>query len=317
MAGSKLPKIKGADINFYVGQTYDASAPAQWNTWIKPPNCSLIFILCIGGGAGGGGGKVHTSVGAGGGGGGGSGGYASLLIPAALLPDTLYYQLGCSGIGGAVGVAGGNGTPSIVTIQPNTTNALYTVAISETTSATGGATASTTWGSGAAGGSGATIATKSQSIYSSLGIWQAMAGGNGGSGGYQEGSGTVLITGQPPPAYSGGGAGGGAEQHQFLIARASKGGDVVTAGPQFVLGGPAVTTSQPRPDGDFGFSILGPWRQYGGAGGGGNSGQGSPQDGGNGGSGAIGCGGGGGGGALGTPGVGNIGGPGMVLFAAW
>ena len=70
-----------------------------FQTWNKPRNAKFIEKFCLGGG-GGGGHTTITAAGVAGGGGGGSAGIVRGIIPAFLLPDTLYIQVGKGGAGG-------------------------------------------------------------------------------------------------------------------------------------------------------------------------------------------------------------------------
>ncbi len=91
-----------------------SGAASTFFTWHKPDGCTLLYIICVGGGGGGGTGSLNGISGgsstttAAGGGGGGAGAICKLIIPAFMLPDTLFIQ---PGIGGA-GAAGVTGTSS-------------------------------------------------------------------------------------------------------------------------------------------------------------------------------------------------------------
>ena len=79
-------------------QTYTLYATGNWQTWNKPRGAKMIEIFCLGGGAGGAVAAISIG-GAAGGSGSGSGGIVRGLIPAFLLPDTLYILVGKGGIG--------------------------------------------------------------------------------------------------------------------------------------------------------------------------------------------------------------------------
>ncbi len=69
--------------------TFYSVGAGIWQTWNKPRNAKFIEIFCLGGG---GGGAISslTAGSANGSSGGGSAGIVRGLIPAFLLPDTIY-----------------------------------------------------------------------------------------------------------------------------------------------------------------------------------------------------------------------------------
>jgi len=69
-----------------------------WQPWNKPRNAKFIEIFCVGGGGAGVAPTLSTGTGTGGGGG-SSAGIVRGLIPAFLLPDTLYILVGKGGVG--------------------------------------------------------------------------------------------------------------------------------------------------------------------------------------------------------------------------
>jgi hypothetical protein len=85
-----------------------AQGSTAWQTWQKPRGAKFIQVFCLGAGGGGGGGRSSAAGGAGGAGG-GSGGIVRALIPAFLLPDTLYIQVGTGGTAGQSGATGAGG----------------------------------------------------------------------------------------------------------------------------------------------------------------------------------------------------------------
>ena len=85
---SHIPTSTKADVQVFAGSTGFTSN--GWRVWTRPRGASMLHILCIGSGGDGGNGAVGAASTAAGGGGGGSGGQASLVVPAILLPDTLY-----------------------------------------------------------------------------------------------------------------------------------------------------------------------------------------------------------------------------------
>lgn len=284
-----IPSSTQNTITFY--------ATGNWQTWSKPRNAKMIEIFCLGGGGGG----ARTSNGtgnSGGGGGGGSAGIVRGLIPAFLLPDTIYILVGKGGAGGATSGANGVvGGISYIGLQPST---------SEQTLICKSSTVTAGNGIGSTAGAAASISVVSLSAFGNLGLFTAIAGVAGSAGGAltptpggnQTALGTTLVT---------GGAGGGGKNSG---ANAS-GGTVISASvilTSTVLGGVG-TIPGVNYDGANGYGSLIPFCGAGGAGG-----AGSPiSTGGNGGNGWYGCGGAGGGG--GNPsGNGGNGGDGLVII---
>ena len=270
-------------------QTFTFYATGNWQTWNKPRNAKMIEIFCLGGGAGG----SIAVIGAGGrngGNGGGAGGIVRGIIPAFLLPDTLYILVGKGGAGSTTNnTAGGVGGISYIGLQPSTSE--QTLICKSSTTAPNNAAA------------GATISTVSLSAFGNLGLFTAIAGvggnsGTSGAGASQTALATSLVT--------GGAAGGGKGVGTFF-----SGGSIISASAILttrVNGG--VTDAQ---DGDSGYGTLIPLCGTGGAGGAGR--QGDSGAGGNGGNGFYGCGGGGAGGTTTVVGLrGGNGGDGLVII---
>jgi hypothetical protein len=91
-------------------QVFYAGGTTTWQTWTKPKGCSMIHIFALGAGGGGGSGGVNNSAGNRfGNSGGGAGGIMSAFIPANLIPDILYIQVGKGGPGGAPASFGATG----------------------------------------------------------------------------------------------------------------------------------------------------------------------------------------------------------------
>jgi hypothetical protein len=301
-----LPKPQNGYIDYFY------STGTSWVTWEKPRGIIMLEIICIGGGGGGRSGWSSTSIRSGGGGG-GSGGFSRLLIPAVFLPDVLYVSVGRGGAGGASTTTAGTanvgdpGNTSFVSIAPSTA-AIYVACFA---SPGGGGTAGNS--SSGPAGAGAGVATQSSALISGLGIFSALAGQSGNTGG--NGSQTALAYPTTGLLLSGGAAGGGGSggigsnitaptQASFsLITTRNGGGSATIAGP-----------------GADGISLFQPLMSIGGAGGGSSSsttpGVGS---GGRGGNGGFGSGGGGGGaGPSGTgSGAGGRGGDGFVIIRSW
>jgi hypothetical protein len=273
-------------------QTFTFYATGNWQTWNKPRNAKMIEIFCLGGGAGG----AITSTGAGsvnGGLGGGSAGIVRGLIPAFLLPNTIYILVGKGGAGSTSGnTNGGNGGISYIGLQPSTSEQTL-ICKSSTLAANGNRT-------------GATTSVVALSAFGNLGLFTATAGVDGSTGG-----GSTPTNGSSQGALvtnvTTGGAGGGGK-----TAGAFAGGGNITSASVIltsqVNGG--VTNAQ---DGDSGYGTLIPFCGTGGAGGAGR--QGATGAGGRGGNGWYGCGGGGaGGGQTATGTKGGDGGDGLVII---
>lgn len=269
-------------------QTYTFYATGNWQTWSKPRNAKMIEIFCLGGGAGGVSPTLSTGTGTGGGGG-GSAGIVRGLIPAFLLPDTLYILVGKGGIGPSTTAPGPNGGISYIALQPLT---------SEQTLICKSSTATASGGTGTAGGAGATISVVSLSAFGNLGLFTAIAGVNGSNEGLSP---TALAT-----NLTTGGAGGGGKTPIAFTA----GGNITAASvilTSTVNGG--TTTGQ---SGDSGYGTLKPFCGTGGAGGAGI--QGASGTGGNGGNGFYGCGGAGAGGSSTVSAKAGNGGDGLVII---
>lgn len=146
-------------------QTFTFYSTGNWQTWNKPRNAKMIEIFCLGGGGGGGQNVLTNPTGAGGG---GSAGIVRGIIPAFLLPDTLYISVGEGGKGSSTsGAAGGSGGISYVGLQPSISE--QTLICKSSTSFAGG-------GGTNFNGLAATISVVAQSVYGNLGLFTAVAG---------------------------------------------------------------------------------------------------------------------------------------------
>lgn len=278
----------------------------QWMTWQKPRGAAMLHILCIGGGGGGGGGFTGIAGSArGGGGSGGSAGVTRVTIPAFLLPDSLYIQVGAGGQGvGSGGGTAGSGVLSYVAVAPSTTIA-NVVALSGAAGAGGGGTG-TAAAAGAAGAAGTVAVIGSMPLCGS-GQFAFIAGQIGVIGGAVAGAnGTAIDIPTTSVLCQAGSSGAGTTSANF-------------AGGAFTASGAAYLSEQ-RPaapaagsnNGSGGPQIWEPFFSFGGGGGSSaNAGVG-----GTGGNGAYGAGGGGGGGGT-TGGRGGNGGSGLVIIIAW
>lgn len=269
-------------------QTYTLYATGNWQTWNKPRNAKMIEIFCLGGGAGGSINIVGTGA-RNGGNGGGSAGIVRGIIPAFLLPDTIYILVGKGGAGATTNnSSGGQGGISYIGLQPLTSE--QTLICKSSTSNANNTNA-------------ATISTVSLSAFGNLGLFTAIGGatvpaGGSGTGASQAALATTLVT---------SGAGGGGKTTATFAA----GGNITAASVLLtsqVNGG--VANAQ---NGDSGYGTLIPFCGTGGAGGAGR--QGDSGFGGNGGDGFYGCGGGGAGASSSATGVkGGNGGDGLVII---
>jgi hypothetical protein len=270
----------------------------SWQTWNKPRNAKMIEIFCLGGGAGGGQGTVITGT-SNAGGGGASGGIVRGLIPAFLLPDTIYISVGKGGAGSSTSATAGSvGNISYVALQPTASEQTLICKSSTTTPGAGGAASG--------GGNAPTISVISLSAFGNLGLFTAIAGvagANGGSGATSNGVnqaalGTNIVTG-------GCGGGGKGSTAGFF----GQGGSITSA--SVILTTPVSGGLVDGAEGNSGYGTLQPFCGTGGAGGAGRSG--TTGQGGRGGDGWYGCGGGGtGGGSVATK-AGN-GGDGLVII---
>lgn len=276
-------------------QTYTFYSTGNFQTWNKPRNAKFIEIFCLGGGAGGA--TALAGVGnASGGVGGASGGIVRGIIPAFLLPDTLYILVGNGGAGSTTNSAtGGSGGISYIGLQPSTSE--QTLICKSSTTVPNSSTGAPS------------ISIVALSAFGNLGLLTAITGvgaSAGGvstptSGGSQGALATNLTT---------GGAGGGGKTASAF----AEGGNITSASAILttqVSGG--VTDAQ---NGDNGYGTLIPFCGTGGAGGAGRLG--TTGQGGNGGNGWYGCGGGGAGANANNPtstnGKGGNGGDGLVII---
>jgi len=274
-------------------QSYTFYATGNWQTWSKPRNAKMIQIFCLGGGAGGS--VTQGAAGTNGGGGGGSAGIVRGIIPAFLLPDTIYILVGVGGAGATTnsvnGLAGGI---SYIGLQPSISEQTL-ICKSSTVGAAGGIISGV-------GGAAASISVVSLSAFGNLGLFTATAGVNGLTGGANTGA-VGLSQAALGSNITTGGAGGGGKTASVFGA----GGNITSASAILttqVNGG--VTVAQA---GDSGYGTFQPFCGTGGAGGAGIT----TGAGGRGGNGWYGCGGGGAGGGSTASKAGN-GGDGLVII---
>ena len=284
---SHIPSQQQSTTTFY--------ATGDWQTFVKPRNAKFIEIFCIGGGAGGG----HCSInaaGSAGAGGGGSSGTVRGIIPAFLVPDNLYILIGKGGIGAKIsGGGGGTGGISYVALQPSISEQTL-ICKSSNTAAQGGLAAG-------GGGSAGTLPSTITPAFSNLGLFTAIAGVAGNSGGNNTGTGGSSQTALASNIVSSGAGGGGKTASVFGGGGSIDPAQVILT--SVVKGG--VTAGQ---DGANGYGTLQPFCGTGGSGGAGIT----TGTGGKGGNGFYGGGGGGGGGGSATGGFGGNGGDGLVII---
>jgi hypothetical protein len=275
------------------------TATNEVHTWNKPSGCNFVYMVAVGGGGAGGNGFTRVPNSNGGGGGGGQSAFLqTLLVPAFLIPDTLFIKIGN---GGKTGGTGGNTIVSAYRVSSVTEYFL---------NAGGGQTG----GNGSAtvaGGTSTTTNPFTNSTLASIGKWQSITTNiRGIQGG--------LVT---------GGAGGN-NTFDFIISSGASGagtgssdfagGSMQSAYGQVsavtvVQGGAAVAgATEGQNNGGDGFFIPKRFASYGGAGGGASN----TGVGGKGGKGGPGCGGGGGGAGV-TGGLGGDGGDGFALIISY
>lgn len=309
------PRMK---VDYYDNPSYNG----EWQTWQKPAGAKFIYFSCVGGGGSGGCSSNTTAASNNGGGGGGGGSViCNVLMPAMLVPDTLYISVGRGGVrpvtSGGIGITG-SGT--YIAIDP-TYNNFYN-ALAYAGGGQGGGAGGNTFAGGSGAGTFTAATSNTESTYglSSRGLFNAdssLVNGNGPSGavgGLSAAGATVSPAATAFIPLTGGAGGGGSGNN---TAAAFAGGSitysvgvslVVNAGEHFSnnIGGLAGQS------GKDGWVVTFPNQNIyyiGGSGGGGGN---SSVSAGNGGNGARGCGGGGAGGTYGlntlaTPGNGGDG----------
>ena len=266
-----------------------------FQVWEKPVGASMVSMLAIGGG-----------------GGGASAGLARFIIPAALLPNRLYVQVGEGGVGGAAGAAGTSGTISYILYNP-TTIAAPNIVLNSTATAPGGGGG----GTGAAAGTAPVAPTiAATATPNAAGWWFATVGLAGVAGGVHTGAVGTSVTAWAANPLSPGAGGAGCTAADFqggsqtATALTNAVGDAYhIAGAGNLIAGAAGGTGI---NGGSGYKRLAPFLNCGGAGGG-SFNAGAAGAGGNGG---YGCGGGGGGAGT-TGGRGGNGGNGLVIIVSW
>ena len=288
----------------------NSSAPTTtgWQTWTKPRNAKLVSIVAIGGGGGGGG---NRSGGLRGGGGGGSGAVTQLIIPANLLPDTLFLSVGKGGDGAGNGLAPGvDGGISYVCIAPEIISGSVVIQSGNVAAQGGGQGAGVGTALGGAGETSFTYVpglSAASVFYCALGIFQSTPGARGGDG--NSGAATN-ITALSASILTGGAGGSGNSGASANGASITGVGLVPTIPGGVAAGGSGSAGYQTYRPNDL-VSQRVPFLATGGSGGASDSTSGL---GGDGGPGAIGCGGGGGGAGATNGGDGGRGGDGVIII---
>src|SRR5271156_4981110 len=255
---------RGALVAIFKGQIQPAASTLlNYKSWTRPKNHTMVEIYCLGAGAGGGGGLTGAAASSrGGGGGGGSGAIARIMIPAICLPQTLFIKPGDGGAGGAASAIGIVGGLSAVLDSPSATlgTAANTIVQSGAAAAAGGVAGQA--GGSAAGGVAGTIATNLLSVYTSLGLWTAIAGQAGGAAGALGAAGVAVAYGASGITVTGGGGGGSTNTSNTNGA----GGAVTGAGLIPTIVGGLAAGGQGNP----GYNLNIPFVGTGGSGGGAN-----------------------------------------------
>ena len=292
----------------------------SWQTWRKPRGVNWVYMIGVGGGGGGATGRVSATT-SGGGGGGGSGAQTTVMIPAQLVPDTLYVQAGFGGAGATTAATGGtNGGSTYVAIEPGTTltpNMRLLVANPGSGAGAGGAAG------GTAGAAGVAVAIINNCL-AGRGVYTFLAGQAGTAGGtVTPVAGTDLTVPTTGLMVTGGAGGGGCS-----AAAGAAGGSIITIpgmlGTDFyplpISGGTLASGATPATAGAPGFVSRNFLMNFGGAGGGACSATNAAGIAGAGGDAAPGSGGGGAGApnsVVTTVARGGNGGPGFVYIISW
>jgi hypothetical protein len=309
-AATKNTSYSARAIRSFSGYVLSTSS---WQTWTKPNDAMMIHILCIGGGAGGGSGRLDSGANNKyGGGGGGSAAVTSMYVPAFLIPDNLYIQVGLGGFGGEAqttnatnGNSGSAGGTSYVALYPSYTGTTQVGnLLLSANGGSGGAGGTSTTGTAGAAGTATTVGSTSPS-YLGLGQFTSTVGQAGGASSVSSAPTALTIN----NITGGGSAGGGISSAGTAYAGGSINSPSSLISYLTSLAGGAVGSN-----GNYGYGIKKPIMYTGGTGGGGLV-SGAAGSGGNG---AVGSGGGGGGASTATSsGAGGNGGNGIVIITSY
>jgi len=290
-------------------QVFYSAGSNAWQTWIKPRNAKLVSIVAIGGAGGGGG---NRTGGLRGGGGGGSGAITKLIIPANLLPDTLFLSVGRGGPQSGnttLDAPGSNGGISYICITPEVVSGSVVIQSGNVEAQGGGAGAGVGTALGGAGETAFTYnpITAASVFYCALGIFQSTPGVRGGDGSTALASNITALS----ASILTGGAGGSGNSGASAAGASITGAGLVPTIPGGTSGGGSGSAGyQTYMPNDL-VSQRVPFLATGGAGGSSDS---TSFNGGRGGNGAIGCGGGGGGAGTSAGGFGGRGGDGVITI---
>ena len=277
--------------------------------WHKPRGISMVYIHIVGGGSGGAGG-LSGALGSArnGGGGGASGNISRLVVPAALLSESLIVRVGAGGNGGTAGGGAGQagGETSVESVRGNGSSNTSRILI-----ASGGA--AVTGGADRGGAAAQSANSVFNTIPAALGVTLFIGNQGGAAGGLNTGAVGTNVTFQLTPTPNSG-------QYTVLNSGGAGGASTNTSNTNFdggsVIGNSLVPTvnggTSGGGNGEGGFYSYQPLITTGGAGGGSN-GTGTGGKGGDAGPGS----GGGGGGAGVTGGAGGRGGDGYCIIVCW
>lgn len=272
-----------------------------FQTWLKPPGISFIHIITIGPGAGGSGTVAYQAGTAWrGGSGGGGGSMNSVFLPAYLVPDTIYINVGLGGTGGASSTTA---TPNAGTAGQDLTYVTFhpvkTVAYAFCIASPGGAGSLPAGGTGAIGGNGGATAGSTFFPVSQIGLRNYIGGQAGATGGQNGAANNITAT----YRITGGGGGSG----NTVGGVTGVGSSIAVVG-----GNTSINTIAPSPAGTDGSQFIDLINFIFGGGTGASSS--TAISGSNGGFGGYGCGGGGGSVGPGLGGGGGKGGDGLVII---
>jgi hypothetical protein len=208
----------------------------------------MIQIFCLGGGGGGGQNNLNNPTGAGGG---GSSGIVRGMIPAFLLPDTIYIFVGKGGEGTSIVGAGGFGGISYIGLQPS---------ISEQTLICKSSTIGGGGGGTNAFGAGGTISVVALSAFGNLGLFTPVAGVAGSATSVNGTPGNNLIA-LASNLITGGASGAGRNPSITGVS----GGSILSA--SVVLTSTVSGGTSSSLNGESGYGTLQPFCGTGGAGG--------------------------------------------------
>lgn len=309
-----IPNPESCDFQVFKGGYAAASGTGQGaQTYLVPSSASMLFILAIGpGGRGGNGFTGAAGTARGGGGGGGSGAISRLLIPAKMLPKTLYMRPGLAAHSAIL-----TGQASVVTTYPGSSGGGLSAKGLILQANAGGNGGNGTGSAGGTAGAAGTASTAATATFQNLGIvtWQAGQAGTAG-GAHTGAAGTALVWGGTTvlPISGGSGGGGTPTTNTDFAGGNITGTTIVTEEPLMpTLVGGLAAAGRGNNGNLFWYDGVRGFRATGGTGGGTAGASGT---GGRGGDGAYCCGGGGGGGGV-TGGTGGAGGPGLIFVWAW